>query len=144
MIWNAWTLWWVAAGLLVGAELLSGSFYLLMLALGLAAAGLAAGLGASLALQLLAAALVGGGAVAAWHAHRLRTHSDATAANRDVHLDLGQQVMVQAWDQHGQTTVQYRGARWQAIHRGPLPPRAGLHAIVAVESIHLVLSPVSS
>ena len=59
------TLWWIAAGLAVAAELATGTFYLLMIALGLGAGGLAAALGASWMWQLLGAALVGGGAVAA-------------------------------------------------------------------------------
>ena len=42
MDWSASTGWWLAAGVLVAAELATGTFYLLMLALG-AAAG--AGLG---------------------------------------------------------------------------------------------------
>ena len=55
------TLWWLAAGVAVAAELLSGTFYLLMLALGMAAAGLAANLGAPAQAQMLVAAGVGGG-----------------------------------------------------------------------------------
>ena len=36
------TLWWLLAGGIVAAELLTGTFYLLMLALGVAAAAIAA------------------------------------------------------------------------------------------------------
>ena len=36
MEWNAPMLWWLATGGLVAAELATGTFYLLMLALGLA------------------------------------------------------------------------------------------------------------
>ncbi|NDE73495.1 MAG: NfeD family protein, partial [Betaproteobacteria bacterium] len=36
------TIWWVMAGALIALELLSGTFYLLMLSLGLVAAALAA------------------------------------------------------------------------------------------------------
>ena len=39
------TLWWLMAGAAVVAELLTGTFYLLMLAIGLAAGALAAHLG---------------------------------------------------------------------------------------------------
>ncbi len=42
MDWNAWTFWWVAGGVLVAAELATGTFYLLMLALGCGAAAVAA------------------------------------------------------------------------------------------------------
>ena len=40
------SLWWVAAGIAVAVELATGTFYLLMIALGLAAAAIAAHLGA--------------------------------------------------------------------------------------------------
>ena len=42
------TLWWLVTGAIVVAELLTGTFYLLMLGLGAVAAALAAHLGASL------------------------------------------------------------------------------------------------
>ena len=41
------TIWWLLAGGLVVAELLTGTFYLLMLAVGVGAAAIAAHLGAS-------------------------------------------------------------------------------------------------
>ena len=66
------TFWWVAAGVVVAAELATGTFYLLMMALGLAAAAIAAHLGLSLNGQIVAAALVGGGSTALWHWHRAR------------------------------------------------------------------------
>ena len=57
------TLWWLLTGAAVAVELLTATFYLLMLAIGLGAAALAAHAGASMAVQLALAALVGGGAV---------------------------------------------------------------------------------
>ena len=47
MSWAASTVWWVVAGVLVAVELATGTFYLLMLALGAAAAALAAHAGRS-------------------------------------------------------------------------------------------------
>ncbi|MEK9804034.1 MAG: NfeD family protein, partial [Curvibacter sp.] len=46
------TLWWLAAGILVAAELVTGTFYLLMLALGLGAGALAADAGLAGTVQL--------------------------------------------------------------------------------------------
>ena len=57
------TVWWILAGLLVSAELLTGTFHLLMLAIGLAAGAVAAHANLSLTMQLVCAAAVGGGAV---------------------------------------------------------------------------------
>ena len=59
------TFWWLLAGAAVAVEMLTGTFYLLMLALGLASAAIAAHAGASLPFLSVIAALVGGGAVVA-------------------------------------------------------------------------------
>src|SRR3954451_22546111 len=60
------TVWWLLAGAGVAVELVTGTFYLLMVASGLAAGALAAHVGAQMPIQLVTAAVVGGGAVAAW------------------------------------------------------------------------------
>ena len=59
------TLWWLLTGTAVGVELLTGTFYLLMLAIGLAAAAIAAHLGASFTVQIVVAAVVSAGTVLA-------------------------------------------------------------------------------
>jgi len=60
-------------------ELVSGTFYLLMLALGMAAAAVAADLGAGLVVQLVVAAAVGGGAVVAWRLRKAQRESAGEA-----------------------------------------------------------------
>ena len=60
------TIWWLIAGGAVVLELLSGTVYLLLLGVGFAAAAIAAHAGGSLSVQLVVAAVVGVGAVAAW------------------------------------------------------------------------------
>ena len=47
------TLWWLATGAAVGIELVTGTFYLLMFAIGMAAAALAAHAGAGMTTQLV-------------------------------------------------------------------------------------------
>jgi membrane protein implicated in regulation of membrane protease activity len=92
------TIWWLLTGAAVAVELLTGTFYLLMLAIGLAAAALAAHLGAPTPLQFVVAALVGGGAVVGWHLQRQRGPKELpAAANRDVNLDIGETVQVSHW-----------------------------------------------
>lgn len=136
------TLWWVAAGVLVAAELATGTFYLLMLALGAAAGAVAAHLGFAAALQIVTAAAVGGFTTAAWHWQRRRQPAPApAAANRDVNLDIGERVQVAAWNADGSARVQYRGAAWSARYAGPDAPRPGEHYIIAVEGSRLVLAP---
>jgi membrane protein implicated in regulation of membrane protease activity len=143
MNWNASTLWWLAAGVLVAAELASGTFYLLMLALGAAAGALAAHAGLNPTTQIVAAALVGAAATGAWHWNRRKhPHGPPLQGNRDINLDIGEHVQVTAWDNEGNARVHYRGAAWSARHAGHQPPVAGQHRIVAVDGNRLVLAPV--
>lgn len=110
------TIWWVLAGVLVAVELATGTFYLLMIATGMAAGAIAAHWGVSLTGQIVMAALVGGGAVVAqyWRGSRQPKALDANA-NKDVHIDIGEMVNVDMWAPDGSATVRYRGATWSAI-----------------------------
>ncbi len=137
------TAWWVLAGLLVAAELLTGTFYLLMLALGLAAGAVAAHLGLSATMQLLTAAAAGSGATALWHWKRAsQPRSAPPHMNRDVNLDIGERVWVQAWRADGTARVTYRGSEWTArLAPGAPAAGAGNHVIASVEGNHLVLAP---
>jgi membrane protein implicated in regulation of membrane protease activity len=110
------TIWWLLAGMAVAVELVTGTFYLLMLALGLAAGAIAAYLGFTPVVQLLTAALIGGGAVLSWHFVRSRQPAPLHAnANRDVNLDIGEAVQVDQWNADGTATVKFRGASWTAV-----------------------------
>jgi membrane protein implicated in regulation of membrane protease activity len=140
MDWSASTWWWLATGVLVAAELATGTFYLLMLAIGAAAAALAAHASLAFSGQLIVAAVVGGGAVAAWHLKRGQQPRAAPASqNRDVNLDIGEQVQVASWNADGSATVHYRGAAWQARWLGQGLPSPGAHVIRAVEGNRLLL-----
>lgn len=133
--------WWVLAGLLVAAELLTGTVYLLALSLGAAAGALAAHAGLGLSAQMLVAALAGGGATALWHVRRARhPRSPEASANPDVNLDIGQEVQVDAWDDQGLAQVRYRGAAWTARHAGSGERRPGPHRIVAIHGNRLDLA----
>ncbi len=135
------TVWWVLAGLLVAAELLTGTFYLLMVALGLAGAAVAAHLGFALTPQLLTAALLGGGATAVWHWHRAKQPRSAPAhLNRDVNLDIGERVKVTAWEADGTARVSYRGSTWSARLAPGSDSAASDYIVSAVEGNHLVLT----
>lgn len=142
MDWSASTLWWLAAGALVAAELASGSFYLLMLALGCAAGAIAAHLGLAGSAQIVVAALLGAAATAAWHTWRQRRPADApAAANRDVNLDIGSAVRVEHWNADGSARATYRGSAWQVRWAGSGAPVPGEHVIVALHGNELRVAP---
>lgn len=134
------TLWWLAAGTLVGIELLTGTFYLLMLAIGMAFGALAAHAGAGLVVQLVAAALVGGGAVAMSYQLKKRRLSDPSArADRSVNLDVGEIIHINAWNPDGSASVQYRGANWTAIHQPGITPSTGAHRVCELVGSRLLV-----
>ncbi len=130
--------WWIIAAVLVAVELGSGSFYLLMLALGAAAAALSAHLGLAAAGQWSIAAGVGAAAVCALYLARRGRASRSPQANRDIHLDIGSELDVERWDAGGAARVRWRGAEWQArLGRGEALP--GRFRIAAVDGNTLVL-----
>lgn len=112
------TLWWLLAGSAVALELFTGTFYLLMLAVGLAAAALAAHMGAGMATQLIVAAVVGSAGVASWYLIKRRQPSDPSVRSlRSVNLDVGAVLQIDEWQSDGTASVRYRGAQWTAIQR---------------------------
>lgn len=134
------TIWWLLAGAAVVVELTTGTFYLLMLAIGLAAAALAAQFGVGTIAQLLIAAVVGGGAVVSWYFVRSqRAVTSSASANPDVNLDIGETVTVESWNPDGTATVKYRGANWTVMHRPGSTPASGPHRVAEVIGSRLLV-----
>lgn len=127
------TMWWLAAGLLVITELLTGTFYLLMLALGAVVGALAAHLGLGTVSQIIAAAVLGSGAVLASYLVRKRSpRRQPASSNRDVNMDIGETVMVDQWGSDGTAQVRYRGATWTVVSRAGALPIPGAHRVSEV------------
>jgi len=135
------TLWWILAGVLIAAELTTGSFYLLMLALGATAGALAGHLSLSGTAQVVLAAASGGLATAGWYLFRRSRGGEAPdiQSDRNVNLDIGETVQVLTWDEQGRTQVQYRGANWSARYVGSAPARPGPHRIAKLHGNQLEL-----
>ncbi len=140
---NEVMLWFVIAFGLLIAELMTGTFYLLMVAIGCAIGGIAALLGATVPLQLVSGAAIGIAATTIlrrtrWGLRKL--HPDA-AENRDVILDIGEVVQVSAWHE-GTAHVRYRGCQWAAMIEPGAVPRPGAQVIKAIRGSTLVVAPV--
>jgi membrane protein implicated in regulation of membrane protease activity len=132
------TMWFVLTGVLMALELMTGSFYLLMLGLGASAAALTGMAGHGLNAQLVVAAVVGCLGVVLlgqWRKRQAITPQDA----QDQHLDLGSTVLVEAWDAQGTTQVKHRGAVWGAVHVTHQAPAPGAHRIQAMVGNRLLL-----
>lgn len=134
---SGWMMWLAAAGVLMILEIFSGTFYLLMLALGVAAGAAAAWFEASLAVQLLLAAVVGAAATATLR--RRRPHSPDAARNPDINLDIGQTLHVTHWH-HGVARAMYRGAMWDVELAPGAEARAGQFVIREIRGSRLIVT----
>lgn len=103
--------WALGALLLIVVELLSGTFYLLVLAVAAFGAAAAAWLGQGLPLQAIVAAAIAGSGVYGVHVYRARN-----AARQMPSIDAGQPANFEHWIDRtaGLARVRYRGASWEA------------------------------
>lgn len=133
--------WWIAAGVLIVAELMTGTFYLLMIALGFLAGALSYELGAPLDVQLIVAAVVGLAAVVTLRRSRFGRRRRMTDASTDpgVNLDIGATLAVAAWHDRRARTM-YRGAEWDAELAPGEPEDAPLYEIKAVRGSCLIVA----
>ncbi|CAG9197366.1 Putative activity regulator of membrane protease YbbK [Paraburkholderia tropica] len=132
--------WWIGAGVLIVAELMTGTFYLLMIALGFLAGVAAYGLGAPLDLQLMCAALVALIAVIVLRRSRFGRRRRMVDASTDpgVNLDIGSTLTVAAWHE-GRARTMYRGAEWDVELAPGEPDNAHLYEIQAVRGNCLIV-----
>ena len=131
------SLWFIAALVVLGAELMLGTVYLLAAALGLAAGGLASWAGLDFTLQCcLAVGLVTiAGCLVARMLRRGKAGGEAEALQS---IDEGREVEVRSVAADGSAEVIYRGARWRARAAvGSLA--AGRWTIGRVDGTELVL-----
>lgn len=126
-----WMIWLVLAGAVVILELLSGTFYLLMIAIGILAGAAVAYAGGTLEVQLIVAAVVGLLATIILRNSRLgKFNKTDSARDPNVNLDIGQAITVDAWHpaapggKRPTARVMYRGALWdvELAHDGPAAP----------------------
>jgi membrane protein implicated in regulation of membrane protease activity len=135
-----WMSWLVLAGILVILELFTGTFYLLMIAIGLAAGALAALSGVSWPVQTIVAGVVGVIATGMLHRSRLGKPAKANPArDQNVNLDIGQRVTVPGWED-GKARVLYRGALWDVELGQGSRPEAGDFRIVEVQGSRLIVA----
>jgi membrane protein implicated in regulation of membrane protease activity len=109
---DVYWIWWIAAVVLVIAEINSGTFYLLAVAVGLAAAGLAAYLGMAWGGQVAIAALLCTISIAGIYHWKQKQETILKQGNYTY--DIGQSVQALHWSDERHARVSYRGAEWDA------------------------------
>jgi membrane protein implicated in regulation of membrane protease activity len=138
---ETWLIWVVVGFALVIAELLTGTFYLLVISVGF----FAAAVGAWLEVNFLVQAIVGSAiaVIGGWLVHHWHESQRAKDAGRANLLDRGQAVVLEGWtnESAGIARVRYRGASWDArVPTGERPPTGTTLYIDGQDGSTLVLA----
>ena len=135
---SAWIWWMVLAFGLLILELLTGTFYLLVIAVAIAAGGLANLAGAPFTLQLVVAAVIGlGGSLWLRRSRLGRLTGEADALQN---LDIGQPVRIDSWGAGNTARAYYRGAEWDVLLAPGETPAPGDFVIRSVQGSRLVVA----
>ncbi len=134
---TTYALWWIAAATLIAVELVSGTFYLLVIGIAVACGGIAAWLGAALPLQWLIAGVL---AIAGTFWIKRWKRDIAAKTPQQPGLDIGAQVQVIAWGPNRTARVAYRGSTWDAELAAPDTPQLETMFIAAMRGSVLILS----
>ena len=140
-----WLIWVIVGFVLVIAELVTGTFYLLVLGVGAFVAALVEWAGGGILLQSVVGGVVAvGGAMLVHHWHGNRGPADG----RSNLLDRGQPVVLEGWanETAGLARVKYRGASWEArVANAEARPQPGATLYIdGMEGNTLVVVPVKS
>ena len=133
--------WLIVGLLLVAIELMTGTFYLLILGIAALIGALIAYLGQPVWMQALVTAIAAvAGSVLVHRYHRAVN----STSPKDVSNDVGETVTIESWVSEPQrlARVRYRGTTWDAVVVGsdPVAPNALLY-VVATEGSRLKVSP---
>jgi membrane protein implicated in regulation of membrane protease activity len=109
-----WVIWIIAGFVLVITEMLTGTFYLLVIGLGAFAGGAAAALGFNALIQAIVAGVVALAGVYGVHHWRVSNRADDPGGSN--FLDRGQPVVLEGWANETAriARVKYRGSVWDA------------------------------
>ncbi len=109
------SVWWIAAGVAVAAELATGTFYLLMLGVAAFGAAAIAGFGQPFHVQSIVAFIVAAAGCYGVHAWRAK-HSTQQMPS----IDAGMPASFENWTDAAArlARVRYRGASWDARVEG--------------------------
>jgi membrane protein implicated in regulation of membrane protease activity len=135
---DLWLAWAVVGLTLVIAELLTGTFYLLMLGVAAFGAAAAALLGLDFGAQSVVGSLVAAAGCYGVHVYRARNNARQMAP-----IDAGMPATFESWLDAGSrlARVRYRGAAWDAtVEGGDLLESGATLYVVAVDGNTLKVS----
>lgn len=123
--------WFLLALGLLAMEMLTGTFYMLILSVAVGTGGLAALLGWDMSVQITCSVITG--MIGVMIVRKMKGAS--TAKSEDQNLDVGQTVRLITWNNDGTARVHFRGAEWDAeledFKLGMVQP-----AVLYIKSVH--------
>jgi membrane protein implicated in regulation of membrane protease activity len=133
--------WWFVMGFgLLVAELLTGTFYLLIIAVALGVAGIVAFVGAPLAVQLVVAAAIGLGGSLWLRSTRFGRRLHEKGDDRVQNMDIGQTLRVDHWSASRTARASYRGANWDVELAPGEQPVPGDYVIREIHANRLIVA----
>jgi len=135
---SAWIWWMVLAFGLLILELLTGTFYLLVIAVAIAAGGLTNLAGAPFELQLVVAAAIGLAGSLWLRRSRFGRQGDDPGTLQS--FDIGQVVRIDSWGAGNTARANYRGAEWDVLLAPGETPVPGDFVIRSVQGSRLVVA----
>lgn len=128
--------WFILAVVLLGVEMATGTFYLLMVSVAMIVGGVAALLEFSLPVQFALAALAGFLGTVIMRRWKIGRPKSVVSQS----FDTGQTVRVLTWHEDGTLRVHYRGAEWDAETERADTPREGTFYIKEMRASILILT----
>jgi membrane protein implicated in regulation of membrane protease activity len=138
---DSYIVWFVVAFGLLVAELLTGTFYLLVISIALAVAGVSAWLGAPSALQFVVAAAIGLGGSMWLRATRFGKRLHERGDDRVQNMDIGQSLRVENWTAARTARANYRGAVWDVELAPGEQAASGEFVIREINANRLIVAP---
>jgi membrane protein implicated in regulation of membrane protease activity len=138
---DSYIVWFVVAFGLLVAELLTGTFYLLVISMALAVAGVSAWLGAPSALQFVVAAAIGLGGSMWLRATRFGKRLHERGDDRVQNMDIGQSLRVENWTAARTARANYRGAVWDVELAPGEQAASGEFVIREINANRLIVAP---
>ena len=128
--------WLIMAGILVAAEIATGTFYLLMLGIAAAITWFAERMGISFLAQTLVFLIV---SIVLCYATQQYRKKHISTDNKVNDLDAGEIITVTNW-QNGMGKTHYRGAQWQVVMlENSTSPADGQYRIVRFDGNRLLV-----
>ena len=138
------TTWIIIAGILLAAEMFTGTFYLLVLSLGAGAGALADYAGImSVELQIAIAAVVSVVGYFAVRTFMPKKTTQKPSLNPSLNIDIGETVRIDGVNDDGTARVTYRGAVWRArvLDAATTPQLHTDYVIEGIDGATLILAP---